>query len=149
MTITAIQDALDALINTTLPAYVRLSDATDVADNPNIYLNRGFATAIGSASREQRELCNGMYVNRIFTVILTNTYNASLNAEARKDLEQALAADQTSLMLAIETNRSLNGTCINAIYDNDNGIEYIVDQQYQKQYIGIVSDISIQYIERV
>ena len=148
MSIVAIQDALEALIKTTLPSYVKLSDAVDVADNPNIYLNKGFATAIGPAVREQKELCNGLFIARSFTVVLTNTYNASLDAETRKDLEQALAVDQTALMLALEGNRALSGTCTNAVYVSDNGIEYIVDEQYQKQYIGIVSDINIQYIER-
>lgn len=149
MTIVAIQDALEALINTTLPSYVKLSDSQDVGDNPNIYLNKGFATAIGSGQREPRELCNGLSIARSMTVILTNSYNASLDAESRKDLEQALAIDQTALMLAIENNRSLSGTCTNAVFVSDNGIEYIVDESYNKQYIGIVSDINIQYIERV
>jgi len=148
MTITAIQDALDALINTTLPAYTKLSDSTDVADNPNIYLNKGFATAFGSSERDQTEFCNGISMKRSFTIILTNSYNASLDANKRQDLEQALMEDHIALMLAIEYDRTLSGTCVNAYYDNDNGIEYIVDDTYQKQYIGIISDIKIQYSER-
>lgn len=148
MTIVAIQDALEALINTTLPSYVKLSDSQDVGDNPNIYLNKGFATAIGPAERDQTEFCNGISVKRSFTVILTNSYNASLDAESRKDLEQALAIDQTALMLALEYDRTLGGTRVNAFYETDNGIEYIVDDSYNKQYIGIISDIKIQYSER-
>ena len=149
MSIVAIQDALEGLINTTLPTYVKLSDAVDIADNPNVYLSKGFATAIGAANREEKELCNGLFIARSFAVILTNTYNPDLDAETRKDLEQSLVVDQTALLLAIEGNRALNGTCTNAVYVGDNGIEYIVDEQYQKQYIGIVTDINIQYIERV
>jgi len=148
MSIVAIQDALEALINTTLPDYVKLSDSQDVADNPNIYLNKGFATALAAAERDQTEFCNGISLRRSITVVLTNSYDASLDAETRKDLEQSLVLDQTALILALEYDRSLAGTAVNAFYEADNGIEYIVDDTYQKQYIGIISDIKIQYSER-
>ena len=148
MSIVAIQDALEALINTTLPDYVKLSDSQDVADNPNIYLDKGFATALASAERDQTEFCNGISLKRSITVVLTNSYNASLDAETRKDLEQSLVIDQTALILALEYDRTLVGTAVNAFYEADNGIEYIVDDTYQKQYIGIISDIKIQYSER-
>jgi len=149
MSITAIQDALDSLISTTHADYEKLSDATDPSDNPNLYLAKGFATSIGAGVREQKELCNGIYISRSFSIILTNIYNPNLDASERKSLEQAIISDQADILLALNSNRTLSGTCIDAVYDNDNGIEYIVDEKYQKQYIGVVTDITVQYIERV
>jgi hypothetical protein len=148
MTIAQIQDALDTLIVATLPGYAKLSDSADVADNPNVYLNKGFATAFGNGERDATEFCNGLFIKRSFTLVLTNSYNANLDADRRQDLEQALMADHTALMLALEYDRTLSGTCVNAYYQSDQGIEYIVDDTYQKQYIGIITDITIQYSER-
>lgn len=149
MGIMAIQDALDALVAATVPTYIKLSDATDITDNPNIYLEKGFATSIGGAVRETRELCNGIFINRSMTLILTNSYDPNLDADSRRDAEQALMQDQVSILLALNADRQLGGNCTDVVYSSDNGIEYIVDQEYNKQYIGIVTEINIQYVERV
>lgn len=148
MSISTIQDALDSFIEATLSGYKRLSDSNDIGDNPNVYLNKGYASAFGSAESTGTEFCGGLTFTRVVTVALTNTYNASLDAERRKDLEQSLMIDHEALMLALEYNRDLGGVCINASYESDNGLEYIVDETYNKQYIGIFSEIKLQYSVR-
>lgn len=144
-----VQDALDALIETTLADYVRLSDSYDAPDNPNIYLKKGYATAFGAGQNNTTNFCAGsIQVLRRFTMVLTNVYNASLDADKRQLLEQSLMSDQQKVILAVECEPTLNGNCITAAYDTDDGLEYIVDEKYNKQFIGIVSNFEIQYIER-
>jgi hypothetical protein len=144
-----VQDALDAIIEATLPDYVRLSDSYDAPDNPNLYLKKGYATAYGPGQRSGGNFCNGsVQIQRRFTVVFTNVYNASLDADKRQLLEQSLMGDQQKVILAVECDPTLEGACIVAEYDTDSGLEYIVDEKYNKQFIGIVSNFEIQYIER-
>ena len=148
-TVTDVQDALDALIESTLTDYVRLSDSYDAPDNPNLYLKKGYATAYGPGQNNTNNFCSGsLQILRRFTVVFTNVYSASLDAEKRQALEQALMEDQQSVLLALECDPTLSANCVSARYDTDGGIEYIVNDKYQKQFIGIVSNFDIQYIER-
>ncbi len=147
--VTDVQDALDALIETTLPGYVRLSDSYDAPDNPNLYLKKGYATAYGAGENVTTDFCVGsIHIKRSFTVVLTNTYNASLDADKRQGLEQALMEDHLAMVLAVESDPTLGDVCIVAGYESDGGLEYIVDEKFNKQFIGIVSNFQIQYIER-
>jgi hypothetical protein len=144
-----VQDALDTIIEANLPGYVRLSDSYDAPDNPNLYLKKGYATAYGPGQNNSSNFCSGeVQIKRRFTVVFTNVYNASLDADKRQLLEQSLMSDQQKVILAVECDPTLNGNCITAAYDTDEGLEYIVDEKYNKQFIGIVSNFEIQYIER-
>jgi hypothetical protein len=147
--ITDIQNALDAKIEATLPGYVRLSDSYDAPDNPNLYLKKGYATAYGPGENDSDNFCVGdIRIKRQFVVVLTNTYNASLDADKRQLLEQNLMEDHLKIALAVESDPSLGDVCIDSGYETDGGLEYIVDEKFNKQFIGIVSNFQIRYIER-
>lgn len=143
-----IENALNALIESTLPGYVMLSDAYDTPDNINIHLEKGYSTGFGSAIRGSSDFCKGdVDIQRVMVVALTNVYAPNLDASNRQSLEQSLMNDHFSLIGAIECNPTLNGNCSIATYTDDQGIEYVTDDR--KQYIVIFTNILIRYIERV
>lgn len=143
-----IQNALNQIIETTLPDYVMLSDAYDTPDNVNIHLEKGYSTAFGAGDRGSSDFCKGdVDIQRTMAIALTNIYAPNLDADNRQSLEQGLMDDHFEMLGAIECNPTLNGNCSISTYTNDSGIEYVTDDR--KQYIVIFTNILIRYIERV
>lgn len=143
-----VQIALNTLIETNLPGYVKLPDAYDSPDNPTIELEKGYSVGFGSADNTTDNFCKGtIQLNRTYQLILTNVYSPSLDANYRETLEQSLINDHFTIIGQIECDPTLQGNCINAQYSSDAGIEYLSGDR--KQFIIIVSNISIDYIEGV
>lgn len=143
-----IQNALNTIIETTLPGYVMLSDAYDTPDNVNIHLEKGYSTAFGAGARGSSDFCKGdVDQQRVMAIALTNVYAPNLNADKRQSIEQALMDDHFAMLGAIECNPTLNQNCSLSTYTDDGGIEYVTDDR--KQYIVIFTNILIRYVERV
>ena len=143
-----LRTSLSALIESTLPGYVKLPDSLDSTDNPYIHLEKGYSIGYSGASNASDNFCKGdVRIKRNYQVVLTNVYVANLDADYRESLENQLINDHFSLVAAIECEPTLNGDCISAQFENDNGIEYLISDE--KQFIIIVSNILIDYIERV
>lgn len=143
-----IENALNSIIEATLPSYVMLADAYDTPDNININLDKGYSTGFGPATRGSSDFCKGdVDIERTIIVALTNVYAPNLDSSYRQSLEQSLMNDHFSMVGAVECNPTLNQNCIVASYAGDQGIEYVTDDR--KQYIVIFTNFLIRYIERV
>lgn len=145
--ISDIQTALESLIETTLPDYVKLPDSYDSEDNAVINLEKGYSTGFGAGLNNSDNFCKGeIRVQRAMSFILTNTYTANLDPTYRSSLEKSMMDDHTAVLKAIECSDQLGGSLI-VEYDFDSGIEYLTTEF--KQFIIITTTISVDYIEGV
>lgn len=147
--VVAVQNALNALVASTLPEYDHLSDSLDSADNTMLTLDKGFASSLGDAKNINSDYCNQgqTMIERAFPVILSNVYAASFDASGRILLEQSLYNDHAQVVAAIKNNITLSGTCVDARFDGDSGLEYLEGEN--KKFIVIISNVIIKYIEGV
>lgn len=148
--VTDIRDAINGIIETALPDYRKLSDSIDTADNPNLMLQKGFRVAYGPASNSSRDYCmTHIQRRREFSFVLTNIYIPNLDAAQREGSEDNLMSDQNEVVKAIHSDPELTGTAISSDFAFDNGIEYILSENGEKQYIMIVTTVSVDYYEGV
>lgn len=148
--VTDIRDALNAIIGAQLPTYRKLSDSIDTADNPSLMLEKGFRVAYGPADRSGQEWCmTTIQRRRQFSFALTNVYIPNLDADQRQSSEDALMDDQNLVVKAIHSDPELTGTAISSDFAFDNGVEYLLNENGEKQYIMIVTTVSVDYFEEV
>ena len=145
--VTDVQAALNSLIASVLPSYDLLPDSIDPSDNTLLRLEKGYSTSYGNGQNTSENICNNsMRVSRTFPIILTNAYVANFSPTYRLDMERALMEDHYKMISAIEKSITLNGVAVSVRYDGDSGIEYLEGDT--KRFIALVSQISIEYIER-
>lgn len=148
--VTDIRDALNLIIETALPAYMKLSDSIDTMDNVNVMLQKGFRVGYGAAENSSRDWCmTHIQRRRQFSFALTNAYVPNLDADGRQAAEDALMDDQNAVVKAVHADPELTGVAISSDFAFDNGIEYLVNDSGEKQYIMIVTTISVDYYEGV
>jgi hypothetical protein len=148
--ITEIRDALNDLIEATVPDYKRLPDF-DIADNPNIMIQKGYRVAYSPAQNASNEWCNDTVQRiRTMTFAMTNQWVVTNDSSSAEAYEDALITDQDAVVKAIVASPVLNpGTDIVTTYVSDNGLEYLLDSEEKKQYVLIVTTITVNYFERV
>lgn len=146
--VSSVMTALNTAIATALPKYDQLSDSLDRADNTNLWLDKGFATAYGAGENATAEFCDfkSQIVDRTFQVMLTNIYAPTLDPNYRRELEGLLMDDQWTLRSAILGDPYLGGVAMDARFVSDSGIEYLENDN--KQFIIIMSNFTIKYQER-
>ena len=146
--VSQIMTALNSAIAATLPGYDQLSDSLDRADNTNLWLDKGFATAFGSGQNSTNEFCDfkTQIIDRTFQVMLTNSYAPTLDPDYRRQLEASLMDDQWTLRSKILGDPYLGGLAMDARYIDDSGIEYL--ESDNKQFIIIMTNFTIKYTER-
>jgi hypothetical protein len=148
--VTDVRDALNTLIQTVLPTYLMLTDSIDIPDNANLMLQKGFRVAYGPADNSGRDWSmTHIQRRRQFSFALTNAYVANHDAEGRQAAEDALINDQNEVIKAIHRDHELTGTALSSAFAFDNGIEYLLDSEGEKQYIMIITTISVDYYEGV
>lgn len=148
--VTDIRDALNTIIQTALPTYMKLSDSIDTIDNASVMLQKGFRVSYGPADNSGREWCmTHIQRRRQFTFALTNAYVPNQDADGRQDAEDALINDQNEVVKAVHRDPELTGAAISSDFAFDNGIEYLLSDLGEKQYIMIVTTVSVDYYEGV
>lgn len=145
-----IRDAINTIIETALPTYQKLTDAIDTADNVNLMLAKGYRVGYGAADNSSRDWCTTEIARkRQFSFVMTNIYVPNLDADARETTEDTLINDQNTVILAIHSDPTLGSTASNSDFAFDNGIEYLLDDAGEKQYIMIVTTLTVEYFEGV
>lgn len=141
-----IRDALNSLVESALPNYVKLSDSYETIDNADLILKKGYSVGFGPAERASDEWCQGVIrIRRTYQIVLTNIYLANCDADYRESLENDLMNDAFAVMAALERDPTLTGENTNSFYVNDNGVEYLIDDR--KQFIIVVMTASADYFE--
>lgn len=141
-----IRTAINSLIATVLPDYVKLSDSYETTDNINMILSKGYSVGFGPAERTSDEFCQGFIkIRRSYQIILTNVYTPNLDADYREDLENSLIDDEFKIIAALERDPTLTGENIRSFFSTDNGVEYLIDDR--KQFIIVVISASAEYYE--
>lgn len=141
-----IRDALSALIEDTLPGYVKLPDSIESSDNAVINLDKGYSVGYGPAVNESDIICpNNTRIERAYALVLTNAYVANLDADYRESLEDSLLDDVENLVSQIEINNTLGGLSVNSTYSDDGGIEYLTAGE--KQFLVIVLTITVDFFQ--
>lgn len=141
-----IRTAINTLIETVLPDYVKLSDSYETPDNASIVLTKGYSVGFGPAERTSDEFCQGyIKIRRSYQIVLTNLYTPNLDADYRESLENSLMDDEFAVIAALEKDPTLTGENINSFFATDNGLEYLIDDR--KQFIIVVITASAEYYE--
>jgi hypothetical protein len=145
-----IRDALNLIIQTLLPNYIKLADPLDIPNNPNLNLSNGFCVIYGPADNSSREWCmTTIQRRRQFSFALTNLYVQTQDAAASEAMHDALMNDQNAVVGAIHRDPELTGFAVTSDFAFDNGIEYLLNEDGEKQYIMIVTTVAVDYHEGV
>lgn len=142
-----VRNRLHTLMGTVLPAYVKLADSYETADNANPIWEKGYSIGYSAAENVTDEWCNlgAMRIRRQFQVVITNIYMPNMDADYREGLEDSLIDDQFAFIAAVEKDPTLTGDAITSRFSFDNGVEYLIGDQ--KQFIIIVMTITVDYYE--
>ena len=143
--ITDYYNALNALIQTELPSYVGIPNPYELEQNPNIFLQQGYAIGFGDGNNPEPLLnCKYSY-NRTILLALTKQVTANItdfdgmSADALQLLE-----DLHKLLLAIEKENNLGGASSSRIA-SDPGVQLLVFGE--AKYLALQIQITIQYFE--
>jgi len=146
--LSSIYDGLITLIQTQLPAYIRMADAYDVTNNDILSIIKGYSLAIKSGVNTQRNItCAELSSERTFELTLTNLYTANDNdPTGRATIEKSIMEDAFKVWKSLQAIHSLGGVQISgALYSDDTGLEYL-DTEDGKA-ITVVSSILVEYFE--
>lgn len=145
--INSIISAMQSKIATALPAYQKLSNAYNTADNAEALLFDGYGVTIGPATQD-RMMPGSIGVIRKFDFVLTKEVFATQNDEATKEAAHLeLVNDQLAVLTAFELDFSLSGVCLKIEYDSDSGIQFVSNKN--DKYLELKTTVSVQYIEAV
>lgn len=143
-----IYDKLHVIMSTELSTYTRIPNAYEPNENPELFLRKGYGIGYGAGTNTNRQICDKFSIRRTYTIVLINqVYSTMTNSSSRGTFESSLMNDQKTLINAIENDITLTGSCINARFVGDSGIEY-VDGDSNK-YILIESSFDIEYLETI
>lgn len=147
--ITDVHNALILKVEGCIPAYKKIANPYDIANNPGSILNKGFAVAIGPGVNQLRTTKCEIFELRSFEVILvrlaTHTEN---NVSKRVSLEQEIMEDAYLIKEKIECEGV--DLCSRATFVEDSGLQYVVpeneDVSRDKYYIVTLS-FDVEYRE--
>lgn len=141
-----ISDAIVSLVQTNLPTFARIPNPYAVSENTAIFLKRAFGVAIGPGVNTQRYVGCLTSWERSYTInIITQVVNTENDTDGRFEVEKDLLDHHRALLLAFETNPSLDGICIKAIVTDDSGIQYVDGQQ--GKFLAVEIALAVEYQE--
>lgn len=141
-----IYDALETLIGTALPGYVRLPDPYSVEDNPELFLRKGYGLAFGDDSNTNRKIgCNQVSISQDFVVPIINEVMATNTSSTHAKFEKSLLEDKFKVIKALELDNDLSGNAMNARYVGSSAITYLEGDR--DKYILTELFLSIEYLE--
>jgi len=147
--ITTIYNALETLLGTALTGYIKMPDPYEVADNPELFLTKGYGIAVGPGVNTNRFTGCKKSFEREFTIILSNLVSTTeTNADQREELEKSLLEDQYKIWNAIETDADLSGNTMLTVMLADGGIEYLeIGDDNPSKYILMEISVTAEYSE--
>lgn len=146
-TIDSIISAIQSKIATALPAYAKLSNPYNTADNDEVFLRQGYGVTIGASSKN-RVTTSVIGMQRKFGIVLTAEVFSTKNDDSTKEnAHLALANDQLSVIKAIELDFSLGGAVLKAEYESDEGIQFVNNKN--EKFLELKTIVSVSYTEAV
>lgn len=146
---TTIFDNLIALVDSSLSGYTELPDRITTEANPDRMLTKGFAVAYGGEDNEKRILCNIATLERSFSVILSNAIiSTEHDTDRRKTLEKNIIEDAYTFIKALMNDITLGGVAIDASYESQSAIEYLVDKDDNDNFLVLSLEIAVKYQEQ-
>jgi len=142
-------DSLITLASGSLTGYTELPDRITTEANSELMLVKGFAVVYGDEINENRILCNILTLERSFSLILSNAMTTTEhNTEARKTLEKNIIEDAYTFIKALMNDNTLGGVAVDASYESQSAIEYLVDQDDNESFLVLSLDITVKYQEQ-
>lgn len=146
--ISAIYDAFVTIMGTVLPSYAQIPNAYEIGDNANLFLQKGFAVAVGPAVNTNRLVGCKMSVQRTVSVLITNQLTASItDSNGIGSVVKSLLEDHYSLIREVEKDPTLLGSASAALYSSDGGIEYLTAGQ--AKYLLCELAFDVEYFENL
>ena len=144
--ISSIYDLLVTRLTTLYPSHKRLPHAYQIGQNPDTYLDKGWALAVRDGVNSNRIVGCNLSVVRNFSVVLTRKFKSrELDPAKKSDTEKDLLEDLQILMDSLESNTVLDvslGTHL-VKYLGDSGIIQV--REDQDSYLSIVVETSVEY----
>lgn len=146
---TKIADIYDAIINklsTELPAFQRVPNPYALDENTAILLRKAFGLAIGAGLNTERYVGCIATWERSYTIgLVTQVVNTENDTIGRASVEKDIVDAHRAILLAFESNSTLDGECIKAVVSDDTGINYI--QGAQSKYLALEITLRVEYQE--
>ena len=143
-TIEDIYTALSTLVETQLPAYVRLPNPYALTENTFLHLDNGYAIAIGPGNETARYLsCHSTYQRDFGIALVTKVLTTQNNMDARELIETGLLISHDTLRKEIYKDTTLGGLCITAAVASDSGIQFIDGDRLK--FLAIELTVSVEY----
>jgi hypothetical protein len=143
---TDIFDALVTKVSTTLPTYTQLPESYVIEENPEQFMNKGFAVAFQSETNDEYHATNLLNLDREFSVILVNKIAATINNRTLKStLEKALVDDGYALVKACYNDLTLGQVATVVSYVGSTGIEYVTAANGTERFISVILTFSVKY----
>lgn len=150
-TISDLFNSFQGLLQSELSSHMRLTNAYNIADNPEPALRRGYALAIGSGENTEESLSSRITINRALIVVITRGLGGYHTDQAKKgDSEKSLMEDLFKVIRAVEKDPSLNHYdpattgIAHAKFVGDEGISIVEDTAF----IQLRSSFIVKYFEK-
>jgi hypothetical protein len=144
--ISTIVDQLNTTISGVLTTYSKVPNAYEIGNNAELFLIKGYAIGIDSASNTNRQLGCQLSIARDLTVILVNQVTSNnTDFDAMQNVVKSLMEDQYTIIKAIEKDSSLNSSAVSIKYASDAGIEFGASST--SKYFLLESIFTCEYFE--
>lgn len=139
-------DAIRTRVSTLLSGHKKLSNNRVIEENAALYLDRGYAVAIGPGVNTNRLVGCKMSLNRSVIVTVTRAhFGVDLDTAVRDTLEKTLLEDQFLIIKDLEKDPTVSEAVAKINYTNDNGIEEVFIEE--GHFLMIQTIFDFEYFE--
>jgi hypothetical protein len=150
-TMSKIDDVYNAIVSqleTSLPGWARLPNPYEISENPALILKQAFGVVIGSGINTQRYVgCFVTWERSYIIGLVTQVVNTENDTTGRANIEKAILNAHRSVFLAFEKNHTIGGAAIKSVVENDEGVNYLVEQQ--GKFLAMELTLTVEYQEPI
>ncbi|NBU34065.1 hypothetical protein EB118_06770 [bacterium] len=143
-----IYDTIVTKLETILPGFQRVPNPYALDENTAILLRKAFGLAIGPGTNTERYVGCIATWERDYTIgLVTQVVNTENDTLGRAMVEKDIIDAHREILLAFETDSTLDGQCIKAVITDDSGINYI--QGVESKYLALEITLRVEYQEPI
>lgn len=145
--ISTLLDEAHTAVSALLPNHTRLSNPYQIEQNPDNWLDKGYAIAIGPGTNTNRKLSCQLSIERTLVITVTRKYFANDTDAARKyTTEKLLEEDQFLIVKSFEKRSPFQTISVRSAFVGDNGIQIVVPD---RPFYMLQSNFVVEYFENL
>ena len=146
--ITTIYDEAITLIEGVLPNHQRLANPYQIEENPEIWLDQGYAVAIRTGVNTKRQISCRLSIERQISIVITRKYYGNdADASRKATTEKSLLEDQLLIINEFESQTPFS-VSTKSEFVSDSGIVFVFSSE-EKPFYMIESTFGIEYFENI